>query len=107
MHVAFPLLFRVFTYYAWVNASIVVIFDTNQIHVPNSNNKVSEFDVSFELSANELVILEEILKRYRPLILESIVCAVQSSEKIEKLEPSLFHSLQISYNFWVPSWLKL
>lgn len=56
--------------------SILIFLDWYQVHVPNTNDKVSELNVPFKLCADELMVLCEVLQRNRALIFELIVCAV-------------------------------
>ena len=80
MHVAFPLLLRVFAYNARMNTGVVVFLHTNKVHVPHSDDEVPELDVSFKLSADKLVVFKEILEGHGALVFERIICAVQSRE---------------------------
>ena len=76
-------------------ARIIVFFYRNYIHIPNSDDEVSELNVSFKLCANELVVLEEILQSDSSIVREAFICTVQSSKEIEKLEPRFFYSFDI------------
>ena len=42
--------------------SVFIFLDGHQVHVPNTDNEVSELNVAFELSADKLVVLCEVLQ---------------------------------------------
>ena len=88
-------------------ASVVILLHWHKIHVPNTDYEVSEFNVTLELRADELMILCEILQRDGALVFELVVRAVQRREEVQKLETGLFDCFEICSYFRVSCWVKL
>jgi len=80
VEIMFPLFMRIFSWECnrFFSCNIIVI--TLHVHVPHSNDKVAELNVSLNLSIYYRVILNKVLKRYNLLIFKTFICTVETSK---------------------------
>ena len=82
VEVPFPLLSWVFTILICVDTGVLVFLNRQYIDVPNTNNKITEFNISLKRSTYVLMILMEVFKSDWSFILEPFIGAVQRREEI-------------------------
>jgi hypothetical protein len=101
MHISLPLLLGIFRSNSRMFASVLIFLNRHEVHIPHTNYKVPELNISFKMCAYELMVLCEVMQRDRSLVFELIIRTVQCSKEVQKLKTGLFNCFEISYNFRV------
>lgn len=96
-----PLLAGVLTTDIGVLACEVRGTDRDEVHVPDSNEEVFEFNITFESLIHKLMVLHELSHRNGFVATELVVSIMERGEHLEEAEASLLGRLGSSDHIWV------
>ena len=75
-------------------AAVLLLTNRDEIHVPDSDKEIFEFNITLERLVHKLVILHELSATDILVAAESIVGIVEGCEHLKELETALFWGLE-------------